>query len=97
MSYVFEPATVTAVPVVGTQQQFAVRRIYCVGRNYAAHAREMGFSDREPPFFFCKPTDTIVNVAPGSTAQVSYPSAVVFPTPKKTSFATHRCGTLPLN
>ncbi len=75
MSYVFEPATLTAVPVVGTQQQFPVRRIYCVGRNYAAHAREMGFSDREPPFFFCKPTDTIVNVAPGSTAQVSYPSA----------------------
>lgn len=40
--------------------QFPVRRIYCVGRNYAAHAREMGFDDREPPFFFSKPADSIV-------------------------------------
>jgi fumarylpyruvate hydrolase len=45
-----------------------VRRIYCVGRNYAAHAREMGSDpDREPPFFFCKPADAVVPVLPGST------------------------------
>src|ERR1700722_19606219 len=59
MSYVFAPAPVVAVPVVGSSDQFAVRRIYCVGRNYEAHAREMGHDpDREPPFFFSKPGDT---------------------------------------
>jgi fumarylpyruvate hydrolase len=73
MAYVFDPAPQVSVPVAGSAARFPVRRIYCVGRNYAAHAREMGFSDREPPFFFCKPTDTIVNVAPGTTATVPYP------------------------
>ncbi len=61
-------ATVT-VPVAGTDSEFPVRRIYCVGRNYAAHVREMGGDDREPPFFFQKPTDAIV--PDGST--VPYP------------------------
>jgi fumarylpyruvate hydrolase len=75
MSFVFEPAPAVSVPVQGTSARFPVRRVYCVGRNYAAHAREMGFSDREPPFFFCKPADTIVNVAPGATATVPYPMA----------------------
>ncbi|MCC6471415.1 MAG: fumarylacetoacetate hydrolase family protein [Alphaproteobacteria bacterium] len=52
---------VPSVPVEGEAKRFPVRRIYCVGRNYAAHAREMGFDpDREPPFFFCKPADAIV-------------------------------------
>jgi fumarylpyruvate hydrolase len=74
MSYIFEP-TVISMPVAGSDARFPVRRVYCVGRNYAAHAREMGFDpDREPPFFFCKPADAIVNVAPGETAQVAYPS-----------------------
>ena len=74
MSYVLEPEARVAVPVVGTDALFAVRRIYCVGRNYAAHAREMGGDpDREPPFFFCKPTDAIVVARPGETAQVTYP------------------------
>ena len=49
-----------AVPVVGTDQLFPVHRVYCVGRNYAEHAKEMGFSDREPPFFFMKPADALV-------------------------------------
>jgi fumarylpyruvate hydrolase len=50
-----------SLPVEGDTRRFPVRRIYCVGRNYAAHAREMGFDpDREPPFFFCKPADAIV-------------------------------------
>jgi fumarylpyruvate hydrolase len=54
---------------------FPVRRVYCVGRNYDAHAREMGFDpSREPPFFFCKPADAIVNVPVGSTVEVPYPS-----------------------
>ena len=50
-----------------------VRRVYCVGRNYAAHAREMGFSDREPPFFFCKPDNAVVIVPPGETVDVAFP------------------------
>ncbi len=50
-----------SLPVIGTESRFPVRRIYCVGRNYAAHAREMGHDpDREPPFFFAKPADSIV-------------------------------------
>ena len=60
MDYAFEPQARTTLPVVGGKP-FPVRRIYCVGRNYAAHAREMGSDpDREPPFFFCKPADAIV-------------------------------------
>ena len=50
----------TFVPIVGSDMQFPVRRIYCIGRNYRAHAIEMGSNpDREPPFFFQKPTDAI--------------------------------------
>ena len=75
MGYVFAPAPVTAVPVVGSDDQFAVRRIYCVGRNYEAHAREMGHDpDREPPFFFAKPADAVLYVAPGATGEFPYPS-----------------------
>jgi fumarylpyruvate hydrolase len=62
------------VPVAGSADGFPVRRIYCVGRNYAAHAREMGSDpDRDPPFFFCKPADAIVPVAAGATAELAYP------------------------
>ncbi|MAK55726.1 MAG: 5-carboxymethyl-2-hydroxymuconate isomerase [Pusillimonas sp.] len=75
MSYVVKAPEVVGVPVVGTTDQFPVRRVYCVGRNYAAHAREMGFDpDREPPFFFCKPTDSVKPVAYGDTLEVPYPS-----------------------
>ncbi len=75
MDYVFQPSPPVAVPVAGSDRGFAVRRIYCVGRNYAAHAREMGFDpDRDPPFYFCKPADALVPVADGSTAEVPYPS-----------------------
>ncbi len=76
MTYVVSPPTVVGLPVVGTADQFPVRRVYCVGRNYAAHAREMGFDpDREPPFFFCKPNDdaSIVPVPAGETAAIPYP------------------------
>ena len=66
---------VTSIPVVGMAAQFPVRRIYCIGRNYAAHAREMGSDPtREPPFFFQKPTDAIQYVAPGTVADHPYPS-----------------------
>ncbi|WP_153101882.1 fumarylacetoacetate hydrolase family protein [Paraburkholderia hayleyella] len=75
MNLVFSPPPSVTVPVAGSNDAFPVRRIYCVGRNYAAHAREMGFDpDREPPFFFCKPADAIVYVAPGTTGQFPYPA-----------------------
>ena len=69
--YVFAPPVQPAVPVEGTSALFPVRRILCVGRNYAAHRAEMGGDDREPPFFFAKPADAIV--LPGHDAP--YPSA----------------------
>ena len=65
----------THVPLVGSDMMFPVRRIYCIGRNYRAHAIEMGSNpDREPPFFFQKPTDAIQNVAPGTVADHPYPT-----------------------
>src|SRR3954447_19215620 len=65
----------TTIPIVGTEQVFPVRRIYCIGRNYAAHAREMGSDPtREPPFFFQKPTDAIQIVPPGVTVDHPYPT-----------------------
>lgn len=61
MSYVFPPPAQPSVEVQGRSERFPVRRIFCVGRNYAAHAREMGMDpDREPPFFFTKPADALV-------------------------------------
>ncbi len=60
--YVIEPPAVPSVAVVDSSVRFPVRRIFCVGRNYAAHAREMGKDpDREPPFFFSKPADAVVD------------------------------------
>jgi fumarylpyruvate hydrolase len=74
MSFVFTPPSIVGLPIVGSDKQFPVRRVYCVGRNYAAHAREMGFDpDREPPFFFCKPADAVVPVAPDTTLSLPYP------------------------
>jgi fumarylpyruvate hydrolase len=74
MSYVFQPAPVVAVPVVGRGERFPVHRIYCVGRNYVEHAKEMGFTGREAPFFFLKPADAAVIVQAGQTATLPYPS-----------------------
>ena len=54
--------------------EFPVHRIYCVGRNYAEHAQEMGHTGREPPFFFMKPADAVVPVAEGQTGRMHYPS-----------------------
>ena len=65
----------TLIPIVGSDQMFPVRRIYCIGRNYAAHAREMGSDPtREPPFFFQKPTDAIQLVPAGASVDHPYPS-----------------------
>ncbi|MDB5731597.1 MAG: putative fumarylacetoacetate hydrolase, partial [Variovorax sp.] len=63
-----------SVPVVGQSTRFAVHRIYCVGRNYEDHAKEMGFTGREPPFFFMKPADAAVVVDEGATGTLAYPS-----------------------
>ncbi len=64
MSYVFPPPPQPSLPVIGTDHRFPVRRIFCVGRNYAEHAREMGATAQadglEPPFFFTKPGDALV-------------------------------------
>ena len=74
MSYVFTPPALVSVPVVGRAELFPVARIYCVGRNYEEHAKEMGFTGREPPFFFIKPANTVVVVNAGETGSVPYPS-----------------------
>jgi len=69
MSYVFEPAQIPAVPVAGTEQIFPVHRIYCVGKNYADHIREMGSDpQRDPPCFFMKPAD-----AATTSPEIPYP------------------------
>ncbi len=75
-----QPAFVIAVPatvsvaVNGTSARFPVRRVYCVGRNYEEHAKEMGFTGREAPFFFLKPADTVVAVESGQTGSMAYPT-----------------------
>ncbi len=69
MNYVFPPAPQVVLSVVGSEAAFPVRRVYCVGRNYADHAAEMGADTREPPFFFSKPADALV---PGG-GDVVYP------------------------
>ena len=72
--YVFAAPPVVAIPVVGQSQQFPVRRVYCVGRNYAEHAKEMGFTGREEPFFFSKPADALLVIPDGTQGQMHYPS-----------------------
>jgi fumarylpyruvate hydrolase len=74
MSYLFTPPAPISVPIRGLSERFPVRRIYCVGRNYEEHAKEMGFTGREPPFFFLKPADTLVVVEDGQTGALPYPS-----------------------
>jgi fumarylpyruvate hydrolase len=74
MSYVFPPSPVVSIPVVGKTERFPVHRIYCVGRNYEEHAKEMGFTGREPPFFFMKPSDCLVVVNAGETGHMPYPT-----------------------
>ena len=69
MSYVIPSWELTSLPVVDNKDRFPVRRIYCIGRNYAEHAKEMGMDERDPPFFFMKPTDAIVQ----NGAKIPYP------------------------
>jgi fumarylpyruvate hydrolase len=78
MTFVIPPVTQPSVEVAGSDDRFPVHRIYCVGRNYAKHAREMGMDpDREPPFFFSKPADAVV------------PNGTPVPYPPRTSNLHH--------
>ncbi|MFT4991623.1 MAG: fumarylpyruvate hydrolase, partial [Polaromonas sp.] len=74
MSFVVTPPATVSVPVVGLTERFPVNRVYCVGRNYEEHAKEMGFTGREPPFFFLKPANALVVVEDGQTGDLPYPS-----------------------
>ena len=73
MRYVFDPAAVVSLPIAGNDARFPVRRIYCIGRNYAEHAKEMGARpvSRAQPVFFMKPADAIV----AGDGDIPYPSA----------------------
>ena len=76
MNFVLPPLPVSCVPVAGgaADEMFPVHRIYCVGRNYVEHAKEMGFTGREPPFFFLKPADAVLAVREGQVGTMHYPS-----------------------
>jgi fumarylpyruvate hydrolase len=76
MTYVIPAWDLPSVPVTGTADRFPVRHIYCVGRNYAEHAKEMGGdAAKEPPFFFTKPADAVVPVVPPAVGAIRYPLA----------------------
>lgn len=70
MTFAFPPEEPVSLPIVGTDERFPVRRVYCVGQNYADHVKEMGGDGRQPPFFFGKPTDAI-----HGTGEFPYPPA----------------------
>ncbi|SDA47603.1 fumarylacetoacetate hydrolase family protein [Janthinobacterium sp. 551a] len=74
MSYVIPAPIHPSVPVTGSVDTFPVHRIYCVGRNYVDHAKEMGHTGREAPFFFMKPSDAILPVPAGTTGALPYPA-----------------------
>ena len=74
MSHVITSPAAATVPVAGSDKTFPVHRIYCVGRNYVEHAKEMGFTGREPPFFFMKPAGAVLPIAEGQTGRMPYPS-----------------------
>ena len=75
MAFVIQAPDPVSVPVKGGSPSdlFPVRRIYCVGRNYVEHAVEMGFTGREPPFFFLKPADAVLSVNEGAVGRMHYP------------------------
>ena len=77
MSFAFPAPPVASVEIAGTDERFPVRLIYCIGRNYLAHRKEMGHDDRKPPFFFQKPPDSLV------------PSGGEFPYPPQTDNVHH--------
>jgi fumarylpyruvate hydrolase len=74
MSYTHPVQAPICIAVDKSDQLFPVHRIYCVGRNYEEHAKEMGYTGREAPFFFLKPTDSLIYVPNGTTGELPYPS-----------------------
>ena len=74
MPYVIAAPIQPSVPVIGSADSFPVHRIYCVGRNYVDHAKEMGHTGREAPFFFMKPNDAVLPVPAGTTGELPYPA-----------------------
>lgn len=75
MSFVFTPEPVTALNIAASSDLFPIRRVYCVGRNYAEHAREMGLDPAyEEPFFFCKPANAVMPMRDMQTLELPYPS-----------------------
>ena len=76
MKYVIPAWELPSLPVAGSDDRYRVRHIYCVGRNYAEHAKEMGGdAAKEPPFFFTKPADAVVPVVPPAIGEIRYPLA----------------------
>jgi len=73
LAYVVAAPEIVSLPVAGSADRFPVRRVFCVGRNYEAHAKEMGFTGREPPFFFLKPAQSVVPVPAGTVGEIAYP------------------------
>ena len=73
MQFALSPQNIAAVPVAGSDAFFPVHRIYCVGRNYVEHAKEMGGTGREAPFFFMKPADAVLPVSHGAIGEMPYP------------------------
>ena len=73
MSFLFAPPPTISVPIVGRAERFSVNRVYCVGRNYEDNDKEMGFTGREPPFFFLKPANSVVVVSAGETGCMPSP------------------------
>ncbi|HEY8585748.1 MAG TPA: fumarylacetoacetate hydrolase family protein [Rhodanobacter sp.] len=72
MNYIIDPPHQPSLPILGSTQRFPIRRVFCIGRNYAEHAREMGATvDASTPMFFCKPADAVVS----DSADVPYPQA----------------------
>jgi fumarylpyruvate hydrolase len=72
MRYVIDPPSVCSLPIIDREERFPIRRVFCIGRNYAEHAREMGAAvDKSTPMFFCKPADAVVT----DGADVPYPQA----------------------
>ena len=74
MSFVLPPPAIPSIAVTGAAGRFAVHRIYCVGRNYEEHAKEMGHTGREPPFFFIKPADAVLAADAGQAVDMPYPA-----------------------
>lgn len=71
---VFNAPKLKSLPIKGSDKKFPINRVYCVGRNYAEHAKEMGFTGREAPFFFLKPADAVVHATSDIEMQLPYPS-----------------------